>query len=114
MIVLKIYKRSKKSPEHSVSQDEPENSQQAEKRLSARSDHVVKLQYKVLVPMEGQGFTQDMSAKGFGLFLDNEVPPGAVMELKFHKPPRGVQPVKPIAKVVWQRDHQAGVKILGR
>jgi hypothetical protein len=114
MIVLKIYRRSKKSPEPSISPDVPENPPPEEKRLSARSDHVVKLKYKVLVPMEGQGFTQDMSVKGFGLFLDNEVPPGAVMELKFHKPPRGVQPVKPIAKVVWQRDHQAGVKILGK
>ncbi len=114
MIVLKIYRRTKKDLEPSIPQDRPATSQPVEKRLNARSDHVVKVKYKVLIPMEGKGFTQDMSAEGFGLFLDNEVPPGAVMELKFHKPPRGVEPVKPIAKVVWQKDHQAGVKILGR
>ncbi len=111
MIILKIFKPKKKPPNPFVPL---EISQLVEKRSDERSDHVVKVSYKVLLPMEGEGFTQDVSQDGIGLFLDNEVPPGAVMELKFQEPPKGTQPAKPIAKVMWQRDHQTGVKVLGR
>ncbi len=111
MIVLKIFKPKKKSLNPPLPLEIP---QPVEKRQTERSDHVVKVSYKVLLPMEGEGFTQDISQDGLGLFLDNEVPPGAVMELKFKETPKGTQPAKPIAKVMWQKDSQTGVKVLGR
>lgn len=85
-----------------------------ERRKSRRYDSIHKVGYKVLIPMEGEGFTQNISESGFALFLDKEVPPGAVLELKFQNPTKGTQPDRSIVKVMWQKDHLAGVKVLGR
>ncbi|MGB2907003.1 MAG: PilZ domain-containing protein [Candidatus Aminicenantaceae bacterium] len=120
MIRLKIYKPSHRPPGQPAVQEAPEPSivraskKPAEKRQAGRSDHVAKFSYKLLVPMEGQGYTQNVSQNGYGLFLDNEVPPGATIELQFNETQQGTRPDKPIAKVVWQKEHQAGVKLLGK
>ncbi len=89
---------------HSVNQD---------RRKSPRYDSVHKVDYKVLVARGGEGFTQNISEGGFALFLDAEVPPGSVLELKLEQPAKGTQPQRSIVKVMWQKDHIAGVKILG-
>jgi len=85
-----------------------------EKRSSPRYESIKKIKYKVLVPMEGEGFTQNISRGGFALFLDKEVPPGSVLELKFQIPGKKKEPEKSIVKVIWQRDFLTGVKVLGR
>ena len=85
-----------------------------DRRKSRRYDSIHKVGYKVLIPMEGEGFTQNISEGGFALFLDKEVPPGAVLELRFQNPSVGTQPDRSIVKVMWQKDHLAGVKVLGR
>ena len=90
------------------------NETQKDRRSSRRYDSIHKVGYKVLIPMEGEGFTQNISDGGFALFLDKEVPPGAVLELKFQNPSAGTQPDRSIVKVMWQRDHLAAVKVLGR
>ena len=86
----------------------------SERRGSSRYDSVHKMNYKALIPREGQGFTQNISQGGFALLLDDEVPPGAVLELKFEDSSKVTQPERAIVKVMWQKDHIAGVKLLGR
>jgi c-di-GMP-binding flagellar brake protein YcgR len=85
-----------------------------ERRRSRRLDAVQKIKYKVLIPMEGQGFTQNISEGGFALFLDHEVPPGSVLALRFEDRDEGAAAESIIVKVVWQKDHLAGTKVLGR
>lgn len=85
-----------------------------DRRKSPRQDTVNKIDFKVLIPMEGDGFTQNISKGGFALFLDKEVPPGAVLELTFSEPSETAQPERSIVKVIWCKDHLAGVKVLGR
>jgi hypothetical protein len=84
-----------------------------EKRNSPRYNSIKKIRYKVLIPMEGEGYTQNISRGGFALFLDKEVPPGSVLELKFRPSGRKDEPTTSIVKVVWQKDFLTGVKVLG-
>jgi len=120
MIRLKIYKPSRRAFELPAVREAPElpvvreRKKTSEKRQAGRSDHVAKFSYKLLVPVEGQGYTQNVSQAGYGLFLDKEVPPGATIELQFDTMREGNRPDKPIAKVMWQKDHQTGVKLLGK
>jgi len=86
-------------------------SEKQDRRKTPRYDSVHKIDYKVLVAQGGEGFTQNISEGGFALFLDAEVPPGSVLELKFDQPTKGTQ--RSIVKVMWQKDHIAGVKVLG-
>lgn len=86
----------------------------SDRRKSPRYDTVNKIDYKVLIPMEGNGFTQNISEGGFALFLDNEVPPGSVLELTFSEESVTPQLERSIVKVIWCKDHMAGVKLLGR
>lgn len=108
MIVLKIYKRGK------IKLSPVKEPTYMEKRESPRTDRIKKFKYKVLVPIEGEGFIQNVSQEGYGLFLDNEVPPGSVIELKMPDSRNATQPENPIAKVIWQKDYITGVKVLGR
>jgi hypothetical protein len=86
----------------------------AERRRSPRHDTVNRIDYKVLIPMEGNGFTQNISGGGFALFLDKEVPPGSVLELTFSEGMDTAELERSIVKVIWCKDHMAGVKLLGR
>ncbi len=118
MIRLKIFKSIRRQSEPPVVRESPESPvvraprEPSEKRKTGRSDHVAKFSYKLLVPIEGKGYTQNVSPDGYGLFLDNEVPPGATIELQFDDPSEEARTDKPIAKVMWQKDQQTGVKIL--
>jgi hypothetical protein len=89
-------------------------SESQDRRETRRYDTVHKIDYKVLVAQGGEGFTQNISEGGFALFLDAEVPPGSVLELNFDQPTKGIHPQRSIVKVMWQKDHIAGVKVLGR
>jgi len=107
MLKLRIYKqkRRRRTP---VPPDPPK-----ERRKCERSDNVKKVTYKVLIPAEGEGFTQNISDSGFGLFLEDEVQPGSVMEFHYIDTSNNTNSDKPIAKVIWQKDHEAGIKLLG-
>lgn len=83
-------------------------------RRSLRKDHIKKVNYKVLIPMEGEGFTQNVSLNGYALFLDNEIPPGAVIELIFENSGQDQEDERSIAKIIWQKDNIVGVKVLGK
>lgn len=85
-----------------------------ERRKSPRFGTVNRIDYKVLIPEEGEGFTQNISDGGYALFLDKEVPLGAVLELSFPESSPERPALRSIVKVVWRKDHLAGVKILGR
>jgi hypothetical protein len=118
-LILKIYKSSRRSAADQPSQPD-EASPKSEHavpptpdlRNGSREDRVTKVSYKVLIPLEGEGFTQDASRDGFRVFLDKPVPPGAVMEMKFRELNSGDTHSHPIGKVVWQKDHMAGIKVL--
>ncbi|NOR15087.1 MAG: hypothetical protein GQ544_05245 [Candidatus Aminicenantes bacterium] len=107
MLKLRIYKRNRRQ-RTPVPPDPPK-----ENRKFARTDSVKKVTYKVLIPAEGEGFTQNVSDSGFGLFLEDEVPPGSVMEFQYVDMSHNSESEKPIAKVIWQKDHEAGIKVLG-
>ena len=118
-LVLKIYKKHRRSgagapalTEDAPPKPAPAASPPPEHRSTAREDRVHKITYKVLIPMQGEGFTQDASRDGFCVFLDKQVPPGAVMEMKFPELNSGESRPHSIGKVVWRKDHMAGIKVL--
>jgi hypothetical protein len=86
----------------------------SERRGPTRYESVHRVQYKALLAKEGEGFTQNISQGGFALLLDDQVPPGAVLELRFEEPGKMTHPERAIVKVMWRRGHIAGVKLLGR
>ena len=108
MLKLRIYRRDRRR-RTPVPPDPP-----IENRKFEREDSVKNVTYKVLIPAEGEGFTQNISNSGFGLFLDDEVPPGSVMEFQYLDKSSDSDSARPIAKVIWQKDHEAGIKVLGR
>ncbi len=107
MFKLRIYRRDRRR-RAPVPPDPP-----IENRKFEREDLVKQVTYKVLIPAEGEGFTQNISNSGFGLFLEGEVPPGSVMEFQYVDKSSGSDSKRPIAKVIWQKDHEAGIKVLG-
>jgi hypothetical protein len=83
-----------------------------EMRKSPRIDAVKKVKFKVLAPLEGEGFTQDISERGLCIFLNKEVTPGSVLALKLENLGEGNKPINIIAKVIWQEDLLTGVTFL--
>ena len=81
------------------------------KRSHDRLDFIEKVQYKSLQNPFHSVFSQNISAKGMCLLLDNEVIPGTILELNFNIPGEKPKTVSTYSKVVWQRDFLTGVEL---
>lgn len=90
----------------------PVKQKKAEKRKTSRFSEVKKVKYKVLVAKEGEGFLQNLSEGGGCLMLDEELSPGAILQLDILELGNSSKPVKVFCKVVWQEGNLTGVKYL--
>lgn len=83
------------------------------KRNHDRLDFIKKVRYKSLMEPYQSVFSQDISAKGMCLLLDNEVIPGTILELNFDIPGKESKTISTYSKVVWQREFLTGVEFIG-
>ena len=77
-----------------------------------RLDFIEKVQYKSLMEPYQSVFSQNISAKGMCLLLDNEVIPGTILELNFDIPGQETETISTYSKVVWQNDYLTGVEFI--
>lgn len=84
------------------------------KRNHDRLDFIEKVRYKSLQDPYHSVFSQNISAKGMCLLLDNEVIPGTILELNFNIPGQESKTIFTYSKVVWQRDFLTGVEFIGQ
>jgi len=81
-------------------------------RSAARVEAVRKINYKIRKPLEGEGFTQNISEGGCCLMLNEELAPGSVIEMDFGPLNGTSQSVRATGKVVWQREYLTGIRFL--
>lgn len=84
------------------------------KRNHDRLDFINKVQYKILRRPFTSVFSQNISAKGMCLLLDDEFKPGTVLELNFEIPGQKIMTISTYSKVVWQKDYVTGVEFIGQ
>jgi hypothetical protein len=84
------------------------------KRNYDRLDFIREVQYKVLRRPFTCVFSQNISAKGMCLLLDDEFNPGTVLELNFNIPGQKTKTISTYSKVVWQKDYLTGVEFIGQ
>jgi hypothetical protein len=84
------------------------------KRIHDRLDFIEKVQYKSLQDSYHSVFSQNISANGMCLLLDNEVIPGTILELNFDIPGKDSKTISTYSKVVWQKDYLTGLKFIGQ
>lgn len=77
-----------------------------------RLDFFEKVLYKSLKEPYQSVFSQNISAKGMCLLLDNEVIPGTILELNFDIPGQESKPISTYSRVVWQNDYLTGVEFI--
>lgn len=86
----------------------------SDKRNHERLDFIGKVQYKLLRRPFKSVFSQNISAKGMCLLLDNEVNPGTILELCFEIPGRDTKIISTYSQVVWQQNYLTGVEFIGQ
>jgi len=84
------------------------------KRTHDRLDFIEKVHYKLLKQPYQSIFSQNISAMGMCLLLDEEVNPGTILELNFDMPGQEIETISTYSKVVWQRDYLTGVEFIGQ
>ena len=90
------------------------NSNNAEKRMHPRNAYVKNVSYRLVVdenttiPFNGKGLTQNISYAGMCLILNRELPPGAILELKFELTEKDSKPIMTRVKVVWLKKIETG------
>jgi len=81
-------------------------------RKYPRVEAIKKIDYKIIKPQKGGGYTQNLSEEGCCLLLNEELPPGSILELNFNGIGSNSKPVRAIGKVIWQNDYLTGIKFL--
>ena len=90
------------------------NSTDAEKRMHPRSAYVTNVTYRLVADdnatntLKGEGLTQNISYEGMCLILNQELSPGAIVELKFDLAEKDFKPIEMRAKIVWQKKIKEG------
>jgi hypothetical protein len=84
------------------------------KRIHDRLDFIEKVHYKLLKQPYQSVFSQNISALGMCLLLDEEVNTGTILELNFDMPGQEIETISTYSKVVWQRDYLTGVEFIGQ
>ena len=90
------------------------NSNNAEKRMHPRSAYVKNVSCRLVVDdnatilLNGKDLTQNISYSGMCLILNRELPPGAILELKFELAEKDSKPIVTRVKVVWLKKIETG------
>jgi c-di-GMP-binding flagellar brake protein YcgR len=78
------------------------------KRKHHREEIIIDVIYKVLSPLKDVGLTRDISQGGLCLLLNNELPPGTILELKYRLPHEEARQIVTSVEVVWQKKIDKG------
>ena len=79
-----------------------------EKRKHAREKVITDVSYKVLTPSDDKAVTQDISQGGLCLLLNNELPPGTILEVRLNLPGDEPKRIETFVEVVWQKEIDRG------
>ncbi len=78
------------------------------KRQHHRTEIFVDVIYKVVSPIKGVGLSRNFSQGGLCLLLDNKIPPGSVLELKYRMPHEEYRLIETTVEVIWQKKTDQG------
>jgi c-di-GMP-binding flagellar brake protein YcgR len=78
------------------------------KREKPRTEIIVDVIYKVVSPIKDVGLSRNISQGGLCLLLNNELPPGTILELKYRLPHEESRLIEKTAEVVWQKKTDKG------
>ncbi len=78
------------------------------KREHDRTEIIVDVIYKVVSPIKDVALSQNFSYGGLCLLLNNELPPGTILELKYRLPHEESRLIETTVEVVWQRKTDKG------
>lgn len=73
-----------------------------------RTDIIVDVIYKVLSPIKDVGLMRNISQGGLCLLINNELPPGTKLGLKFRLPHEEARLVEATVEVIWQKKTERG------
>lgn len=83
-----------------------------DQRKQSRVEEIQKVNYRILKPLKGEGFIQNLSEGGCCILLSEKLPPGSIVELEFEEMENNSKPVKTLGEVVWQKNYIAGIKFI--
>ena len=78
------------------------------KREHPREEIIIDVLYRVLSPLKDVGLTQNISQGGLCLLLNNELPPGTILELKYRLPHEEARQIVTSVEVMWQKKTERG------
>ena len=77
-------------------------------RKHHRTEIFVDVIYKVVSPIKGVGLSRNISHGGLCLLVDNELPPGTILQLKYRLPHEESRLIETTVEVIWQRKTEKG------
>jgi c-di-GMP-binding flagellar brake protein YcgR len=78
------------------------------KRKHHRTEIFVDVIYEVASPIKGVGLSRNISHGGLCLLLDNEIPLGTILKLKYRLPHEEHRLVETTVEVIWQKKTDKG------
>ena len=85
-----------------------DNQEKKIKRKHHRTEMFFDVIYKVTSPIKGVGLSRNFSSGGLCLLLDNEFPPGTILEIKYRLPHEEHRLIETIVEVIWQKKTDKG------
>jgi len=78
------------------------------KRKHHRTEIFVDVIYQVVSPIKGVALSRNISHGGLCLLLENELPSGTILELKYRLPHEEHRQIKMMVEVIWQKKTEQG------
>jgi len=80
-----------------------------ERRRAHRKRIITAVEYSILGNPQGSGISKDLSERGFCFLLEQYMPTGVILKIKFNLPQDGEQiPIEAVGKVVWSEKTEGG------
>jgi len=98
--------------ETKMQDDDAKDKDPRDRRRSYRFPDSRRVYFRILRPLIGEGFTQNMSEDGCCILLSEELPLGTIIELLISEPEDDAKQYKILGKVVWQTNFLTGIEFL--
>lgn len=85
-----------------------------DRRAKQRIPDHRRIDFRLIKPQAGEGFTQNFSEEGCCVVLNEELPPGSIIEMVFKLPGADDRRQRVVGKVVWQENYLTGIRFLPR
>ena len=80
-----------------------------ERRRSPRKKVISAVEYTILGEPQGAGISKNLSESGFCFLLEQYMPPGVILKIRFNLPQNEEQiPIEAVGKVVWVEETEGG------